>query len=148
MGRRIQGLPLLAALGLSLLRADTITTRDHLSFNGSLIKMASDEITIVARYASGEKRFPIEKTDVEIIEFNGTTFNSGAPPRAIGIGPPLKAGKTPVSPPEATDTIVLRGAQRRACKLIGIDQQLVHCAGKEGDYSRRIVLRIILAGVQ
>jgi hypothetical protein len=141
---RTQGVTLFAALGFSLLHADTITTRDHSGVNGSLIKMAGDEMTIIARYASGEKTLTIKRTDAEVIEFNGTTFNSGAPPRAFGIGPPLQPASAPASAPEPADTIILRGAQRRACKLIGIDERLVHCVGKDGDYPRRIVLRILV----
>ena len=106
--------------------------------------MAREEITIVARYDSGEKTSTISRKNVEVIEFNSTTFNPGPPPTAIGIGPPLKGGTT--STAEAPDTIVLRGGQRRACKLIGIEEQVVHCAGKDGDYTRKVVLRILVGG--
>src|SRR4051812_34548338 len=130
MSKRIRSLAMLAWLGSSFLSADTITTRDQLSVNGSLVKLAGDEMTIVARYASRDKPTPVEKTfqvkrnDVDVLEFNATTMNSGAPPVSIGIGPPIKAGKIAPSPPEAADTIVLRGGQRRDCKLIEIDGQL------------------------
>jgi hypothetical protein len=147
MNWRTQGLTLaLVGLGLCPLGADTITTKDHASVNGSLIKMANGEMTIVARYSSGEKPLRIKIEATEIIEFNGTTFNSGAPPKALGVGPPLNSeSKTPPARPQnGTDTIILRGAQRKPCKLVGIDEQLVHCAGKDGDYNRRIVIRVLV----
>jgi hypothetical protein len=139
----LQVVTALSFLGFSPVWADTITTRDHVSVNGSLIKMTDDQLTIMARYRTGNKTLSIKITDAEIIEFNNTTFNSGAPPKELGIGPPLDSGPVPAHQRTASDTIFLRGSHK-ACKLIGIDTQFVHCAGKDGEYPRRIVLRITL----
>jgi hypothetical protein len=142
---------LLGALGC-LLSADTIKTKDR-ETNASVAKFVNDELTIVARFEDRSKptddsgiakTFTIKRRDIEVIEFNLTTYNPGPPPKAIGIGPPLITKETPTSSTEPPDTIVLRGNQRRACKLVEIDDQSVHCAGKDGDYPRRIVLRILL----
>ena len=122
---------------------DMITTTGPINTNGSVTKMANDELTIIARYSSGPKTFTVKREEIQVIEFNYTTVNYGPPHNSIGIGPPI-GGKTSATAPETPDTIVLRGTQRRACKLLGLDEQYVHCAGKDGDYSRKIVLRIIL----
>jgi hypothetical protein len=144
MIRCVQSMALLI-IACSVLHADMIRKRDGASVNGKLTKMTNGEIEFVARYDSGEKTFTIKKADVEIIEFNGTTSKSGPPPKAIGLGPPLAGHKPPPSSPETPDTIVLaRGQQRRSCELNGIDEQWVHCKGKDGDYPRNLVLRIVL----
>ena len=134
----------LLPLGLCLLRGDTVTTTEKVSVNAKVIKLTDNELTVVARFESGDKTFQIAQSDTEIIEFNNTTFNAGAPPKAFGLGPPLKNEKIPRSTPESPDTIVLRGGQHRECKLTGIDDQFVHCFGKDGDYPRKIVLRILV----
>lgn len=140
----IRGIVILA-VGCSLVRADTIVTRDRVSINGKVTRMASGEITLVASYDSGEKTLTIRKTDAAVIEFNSTTYNSGPPDSGIGIGPPH--GKPAKSSPEPADTIVLaRGPQRKQCKLIGIDDQHVYCEGKDNDYLRELVLRVVLVG--
>ena len=133
------------AVTCSVLRADSVLTRDKATVNGKITKMTDGEITLVARYYSGEKTLTIKKTDAQIIEFNSTTSNSGPPPKAIGLAPPLKESNSRVPSPEPADTIVLaRGQQRRLCNLIGIDEELVHCEGKAGEYPRKLVLRIVL----
>lgn len=133
----------------SMLHADTITTRGKVSVNGTLVKMADGELTVVASYKSEKKTLIIKKADVAIIEFNETTSNSEPPSKAIGLGPPLKESKPTTPPPEVPGTIVLWvGMQRRACNLIGIDEKSVHCAEKDGNYSRDEVLRIVLAGAK
>jgi hypothetical protein len=144
----IRGIAILA-VACSMVRADTIVTRDKVSVNGKLTKMASGEITLVASYDSGEKTLTIKKTDVAEIEFNSTTYNSGPPDAGIGIGPASKSGTPAKSSPEPSDTIVLaRGPQYKTCKLIGIDDQHVYCKGKNNDYLRELVLRIVLVGTR
>jgi hypothetical protein len=120
-----------------MLHADTIVTKDRVSINGKFKKMVEGEITLVAGYDSGDKTLTVRKTDIAIIEFNSSTYNSGAPKPAIGLGPPLKGGGSSDFPSEKSDTIVLwLGMQHRPCKLIGIDGQHVQCGGKSGNYDR------------
>jgi hypothetical protein len=135
----------LALLAATPSAADTVTKTNHLSVNGVIKQLSGSMITLEARTKSGTDTLQIGISEVESIEFNDTTFNSGAPRKAPGIGPGTDSG-TPATPKQAnlTDIVVLRGGQRRECTLTGIDLQLVHCGGRDGDYNRRIVLRIIL----
>src|ERR1039458_2004562 len=118
---------------------DTISKTDHLSVNGSLTNMSDGVITLEAEFASGSKT-PLLKTlhipirEVESIEFNDTTFNSGAPQKSLGITP-LPA--TPKRTPGAADQVLLRGGLHKDCKLTGIDQESIQCDGKDADYIKR-----------
>jgi hypothetical protein len=128
--------------------SDTITTKDHLSVSGSLVGMAGGVITLNARFSSGTKslQFPIDS--VQTIDFNSMTYNPGAPPKVLGVGPAQRRGTVPAEViPE--DMIVLRGDDRRACKLLSIDADRVYCDPKDnksgsGSYGRSVVLRIQL----
>jgi hypothetical protein len=132
-------------ISCSIVHGDTIVTKENVTINGTVSKMANGEMVIVARYESGEKTLTIRKTDAESIEFNKVTSNSVAPPKAIGLGPPRDGSKSSAPATEPADTIVLkRGQQRRACNLLGFDEETVHCEGKGGDYPRKLVLRIVL----
>jgi len=136
-------LALLMACGV--LHADTVTRRDHLSVNGTVIRVSGGELTIQAGLTEGNKTFSYKLTEIESIEFNLNTFNPGGPPKAPGFG-----GTYPAPPPaplaasQATDTLVIRGGQRKECRLISIDQQFIHCEGKDGDYSRGTTLRVLI----
>jgi hypothetical protein len=139
---------LFASLATIAAFPDTVTKTDHLSLNGSLTQMSDGVITLEAEFASDSKT-PIIKTlhipigEVESIEFNDTTFNPGAPRKALGLTPPPPPSKQPAAAP---DQLFLRGNRRQECKLIGIDQEFVHCAGKDGDYGRKITVRIQVGG--
>jgi hypothetical protein len=134
------------AFAITQAGADTITTKEHISVNGSLKRLAKEGLIVMARYPSADKTLSIPIQDIEIIEFNSITFNAGGPRRDPGLGAPLGSkSSVPAAPAKNHDTIVLRGGQRRACKLVGIDEQEVHCAGRDGDYSRSITIRIVLA---
>ncbi|HEY7337109.1 MAG TPA: hypothetical protein VH639_19605 [Bryobacteraceae bacterium] len=129
--------------------SDTVTTTDHLSVNGSLKQMANGVIALDAVFSSGTKTLSIQMSAVDNIGFNATTFNPGAPPTVLRIGPSKGAAPRGEA---ASDVIVLRGGQRRDCRLLSIDADTVHCAGnagakgkeKGGDYNRRTVLRILV----
>ena len=127
--------------------AETITKKDRTSVNGKLTRFADGGIDLVARYDSGDKTISIKLSDISVIEFNATTFNAGAPPKSLGLGP--SSSVSPAAEPnqsDAVNSIVLRGGQIRSCRLIGIDDQSIHCMGKDGDYPRRIVIRVFLGG--
>ena len=94
---------------------------------------------------------------VESIEFNSVAFNPGAPPQAYGLGPGVSPAR-PAAPKQTVvnDAIELRGSggERQPCKVINIDENLVRCEvasggkdkGKPTEYSRRVVLRILVGG--
>lgn len=148
-------------LGLLMLRSshgDTVTKLDHLSVNGILTKMSEGTITLEARYGSRPKTLIVPMSAVEIIEFNSTAFNPGAPPKAYGLGPGISHTPPPAPPKEhiVTDAVELRGAkgEREPCKVTSIDESIVHCEassgtkgkGKPSEYARWIVLRIVVGG--
>jgi hypothetical protein len=148
---------ILGLLALASGYADTVTTTDHLSVNGVLTKMSEGTITLTARFASGPKTLAIPISDVESIEFNSVAFNPGAPPKAYGLGPGVSpSGATPPKQRVVTDGIELRGGrgERQPCKVTSIDDNTVQCEatpgskdkGRPTDYSRKIVLRILIGG--
>jgi len=129
--------------------SDTITVKNNSSVNGSVIKMSGGIITLDASFTSELKSLPIPITAVRTIEFNGIRFNPGAPSSVMGIAPPNKeaadAQQTPKeNEPTTGNVIIFRGGQQRVCQLLSIDVDRVHCLGKGNDYSRTIVLRIVV----
>ena len=128
------------------LGADTITTTDRASVNGSLTTLANGEITFVARYVAEDKTLLIKLKDTDVIEFNANKQNFGSPPTAATFGPSRASeSKTHLpQPQEDAGKIILRGDQRKPCTLVAIDTQFVHCEGKDGDYNRKIVIRVVV----
>jgi hypothetical protein len=136
----------MALLGVAQSWADTVTRKNHISVNGTLVGMADGQLKIIARYTSETKTLSIKMDQVEMIEFNGTTFNTSAPSKVVGLGPPLASDEPSVqSKTQDTNTIFLRGSHK-SCTLVSIDEQSVQCAGKDGTYSRRVVIRIVTGG--
>ena len=144
-------------LSLASAYADTVTTADHLSINGSLADMKNGLIRLDALYSSGPKTLTIPLKAVETIEFNSIAFNPGAPPKASGLGPGVTTTSV-LAPKQAThaDVLELRGGagERQPCTVVSIDEAVVHCepapalkgTKKPIEYSRRIVLRILVGG--
>jgi hypothetical protein len=142
MSRAILVCLLSAAVGL----ADTVTTSDQLSVNGSLVEMSNGVIQLQVSSRSGKELRWIPVSKVAAIEFNSTVFNAGGPPKLYGIKPSVneeRPSKKAAAPAGQQETIVLRGGQSKACRLLSIDQAQVHCEGAE--YSRQVVLRILAA---
>lgn len=142
----IKGSWILVSFGLlfgSSVWSDTITTTDHLSVNGSLVNMSDGILTLNSRFNSGTRTLQIQKTAVQSIEFNSTTFNPGAPPKVLGIGP-ARDGPTAPAKVNSGDVVVLRGNQRRDCKSLNIDADMVRCGTKNNEFSRKVVLRILV----
>lgn len=122
--------------------SDTITTKENLSINGSILEVSDGVLRITARFSSKEKDVWIPIKDLLSIEFNSLTFNAGAPPKIVGFGPPTGPIVLRKEPP-AGDVIVLRGGSRQTCNLVGIDADLVHCDPNNIGYNRSAVLRIV-----
>jgi len=148
---------LTATIGYS----DTVTTTDHMSVNGILVKLSAGTITLKAQFRSGPTTLLIPLSAVEIIEFNSVAFNPGPPPRAFGIGPGSSSSPAGVSqkPRTITDGIELRGSngERQTCKVISIDESVVQCSGTSSasnnsgrprEYRRKIVARILVGDGQ
>jgi hypothetical protein len=126
--------------------ADTVTTSDELSVNGSLVKMSEGVIQLEVSSRSGKKLRWIPMKKVGSIEFNSTVFNPGGPPKVFGIKPPVEQEKAPpkaAERPTQGGTIVLRGGESKPCKLVSIDAAKVHCDSAE--WGRPIVLRILVS---
>jgi hypothetical protein len=124
---------------------DTVTTTDHLSLNGTLTKMSDRTVTLEAKFSAGPKTLQIPMGMIDSIEFNSIAFNPGAPPKTFGLGP--GTGPAPKQTPAQAaekDVVVLRGNQRKACKLVSVDEAVVRCEGKGNEYSRKIVLRVLI----
>jgi hypothetical protein len=126
------------------IRPDTITMKDSLSINGSILGMSSGALRVKVQFPSEEKEVPIQLKDVQSIEFNLLTFNPGAPPKVLGFGPPSGAQDTQQKVTPAEDVIVLRGGTRKSCILVGIDADRVHCDPNDIGYKRNEVLRVVL----
>jgi hypothetical protein len=132
----------LALLTCKAAHPDTITTKDNLSINGSLVGMSNGILTLKARFLSKEKEVWIPVEDVRSIEFNSLTSNPGPPPKILGIGPPADQ-TTPQKEPSIGDVIVFRGGERKPCILVRIDADRVHCDPNDTAYNRITALRII-----
>jgi hypothetical protein len=128
--------------------SDTVTTKTNLSVSGSLVGMSDGVITLNSRFSSGTRALQFSIDSLQSIEFNSMTYNPGAPPKVLGIGPAQNQAPAP-DEVVAADVIVLRGNDRRPCKLMRIDVNRVYCDPKDSkspssSYGRSVVLRIVL----
>jgi hypothetical protein len=123
-------------------RPDTITMKDSLSINGSLLGMSNGVLKIKARFPSEEKEVWIPVKDVQSIEFNEQTSNVGAPPKILGFGPPASQSASQKEHP-AEGVIVLRGGTRQPCILVGVEADHVYCDPNHTGYNRGAVLRVV-----
>lgn len=117
-------------------RSDTITMKDNLSVNCSVVGMSNGVLTVKAQFSSKEKDVQIPIRDVQSIEFNLLTSNPGPPPKVLGIGPPADL-------PLTGAVIVLRGGGRESCDLVSIDAARVHCNPNDKTRGRSTILRIV-----
>lgn len=124
--------------------ADSVTTTDNLTIFGHIDQLDRTMVKLTGRFrtAKGVETRPWQcpRTQVVKIEFNATTFNSGAP---------LVAGANPGSPtppPRVTaassDVAVLRGGENRKCAGIAVVGETVVC-GKDA-LERSRIIRILL----
>ena len=124
-------------------RPDTITMKDGVSVNCSVLEMSSGILELKAKFPSEEKDVRIPIKDVQSIEFNSLTTNLGAPPKILGFGPP-SGQNSPQDVLPAEDVVVLRGGARQPCILVGIDANRVRCGPNDAYYNRNKVLRIVM----
>jgi hypothetical protein len=108
--------------------------------------MANGVLTLNARFTTGPKTLEIPITLIQTIEFNSLIVNPHAPPKILGIGPDKSQGDIS-SQADTSDLIVLRGDDRRECKLLSIDADRIHCdvkdnKGSSNSFGRGVVLRI------
>jgi hypothetical protein len=126
-------------------RSDTITIVKNLSYNGTLLGLSNGVVTLEAHFPSGIQTMRFRIDSVRSIEFN-SAVNNGPPPKTVGIGP---AQTSSAAATEAVpgDIIVLRGNDRRICKLVSIDTNSVFCAQQgnrsgTSSWARGLVLRV------
>jgi len=120
---------------------DTVTTRDNVSVNGKLIEMKTGVVGLETHSPQGTEQRYITLDNIAAIEFNSALYNSAAPPKVFAIAPPSPSASVQKTPTPA-DTVVLRGNERKDCKLAGITSAAVVCEGKGNQYSRILVIRI------
>ncbi|MGA9133441.1 MAG: hypothetical protein WB384_15675, partial [Candidatus Sulfotelmatobacter sp.] len=89
----------LALLSCKWACPDTITTKDNLSINGSLVEMSNGVLKLKVRYPSKSKEVWIGVEVLQSIEFNHQTFNTGPPPKIQGFGPPSDQDALQKTPP-------------------------------------------------
>jgi hypothetical protein len=124
-----------AILACSLVsKADTVTSRDSRSWNGSVVEIRGGVLTLSAHFPSGAPvSLQFGPNTLRAIEFNPTTFNPGAAPKL-----------TPVSGGALSGTIYLRDKSGHKCANITINAQTVSCSA--GSWSQQNTLRIIFDG--
>ncbi len=120
---------------------DTLTTRDNVSVNGKLIEMKEGVVRLETHSPKGTETRYIMVDKIATIEFNSAIYNSATPPKIFGLAPPSRSASVQKSPTPA-DTVVLRGNERKECKLESITSAAVVCEGKDNEYSRILVIRI------
>jgi len=127
--RKIFGVILLCSL---VAEADTVTTRDSRSWNGTIQTMQNGILTLSAAFPGMTSQLPFGLTTLRAIEFNSTTFNPGSSP---GLATPASAslsGTVYPKPPGSTGT---------PCKNIAIDLNNVTC--DKLSWPRQNVVRIL-----
>ena len=134
------------ALAGCCLHADTVTTADNRSWNGTIVSYQASKLSFKGKFSSGDKTFDVNRRDLKMLEFNSATYNPGPPPKALGlkgsgsgqgVAPPAPAA--PVGP---QDQLMLRGGDEKQCDLVSIDEGTVKCGA--GSFSRGGVRRVIL----
>ena len=127
---------ILKACGLVLLcllvsRADTVTTRDSRSWNGTVKQVGGGVLTLSANFPGSTIELRFGATALRSLEFNPTNYNPGAPPT---LGAP--------SGSSINGTVYLKGdPNSHVCEGITIDSQTVTCK-EHLSWSRRSVSRI------
>lgn len=144
-------LSLLLTVSTALCCADTVTRRDHSSVNGAITGIAAGKLKLVARFRS--KALPVEidipLNEIEIIEFNTSTYNSGAPPTVVGFSPEATQTKQNAVSAPATDVVVYKAGGTSMCTVVSVDENYIQCGepGSKGSehINRATVLRILLS---
>jgi hypothetical protein len=121
--------------------ADTVTTTDNLSVYGTIKNITLATITVEGVFQQETKTYVIAREKVTRIDLNSTTYNPGAPPKTLGLGPG-DGKKAPSAQAFPDDTIVLRGNASEPCKLVAIDESSVHC--EQAVYPRSRALYILV----
>jgi hypothetical protein len=140
--RRLQGWITIAPLFFAaMVFGDTVTTTDNLSVYGTIKNITLATITVEGVFQQGTETYVIAREKVARIDLNSTTYNPGAPPKTLGLGPG-DGKKGPTAQPLPDDTIVLRGNASDPCKLLAIDENAVHC--EQAVYPRSRALYILV----
>jgi hypothetical protein len=128
----------LIALSALTAEADTITTTDSRSWNGSVTAIQNGVLTLNANFYTGTQALPFGADYIRAIDFNAATYNPGESPLD-----PLKLLPKPVDG-KLGGTIYMRDkSQPHKCADITVDSKNVLCDGQPID--RQKVLRIQVA---
>ena len=100
--------------------ADTVTTRDSSSWNGSAT-ISGGVLKLLATFRNGKLTLQFGANYVRSIEFNSATYNPGADPTKLL----PKPNGAPFS-----GTIYLQNRTNQKCGSITVDSGRVSCDGK------------------
>jgi hypothetical protein len=123
------------ALAALTAKADTITTRDSRSWNGSVVQIQGGVLQLKAYFASGSPTIlQLGANYIRAIEFNATMHN----PTAVPNLPPATGGNL-------AGTVYTGDKKAHSCTDITIDAESVNCAGKSPEkLARQSVMRILI----
>jgi hypothetical protein len=122
--RGLSGSILLTAAAL----ADTVTLRDNVGYNGSVVSLDANFLVLQAKRADGTMQdIKVPRANVVRIEFNNTKVNVGPPPDGLGAH---QGGGTPTPAKQDKDKIILRGGQSQACPGITLQGDAMKCGDK------------------
>ena len=123
----------IALATLAAAKADTVTTNDSRSWNGT-ITIQGGVLKLQASFPGG-KAVPLQfgADYIRAIEFNATTYNPGVLPKL----PRAKSGTL-------SGTAYTRDKKANVCRDITVDKTRVNCDGKSLD--RQSVMRILVRG--
>jgi hypothetical protein len=102
-------------------KADTITTRDSRTWNGTVTSLQGSLLVLQAGTPGSKAATPLSfgSNYVRAIEFNSTTYNPSAIPT-----PPQPAGGN------FSGTVYTRDKKAHPCTNIGVNQKQITCGGK------------------
>ena len=110
----------LIALAAMMSKADTVTTRDSSSWNGS-VTIAGGVLKLMAIFPAGKLTLQFGANYLRAIEFNTTTYNPGADPTKLL--PKPNGGLF-------RGTIYMLNKTNQKCANITVDAGHVSCDGK------------------
>lgn len=108
--------------------ADTVTLRDNVGYNGSVVSLDANFLVLRAKRADGTiQDIKAARANVVRIEFNNTKVNVGPPPDGLG----AHQGGGPTTPAKQDkDKIILRGGQSQPCPSVTIQEGVLKCGDK------------------
>ncbi len=135
---------LVCVSGATLLRADMVTLRSNVSYYGTILRLTSEQLTLLAEFPNHiKKELTFERGKLARIEFNEQRSNVGDPPEAYSAHQGSTGNSSPADN-RPKDTIVFPEGQTKVCPGTLIDEKTIKCGDSVYDRSERKCLANLL----